>query len=76
MRAGGTIERTAQVLRVLMSGAVLERHALADAFGISLAAADRYIRTLQVVPGVVVKKQGRRLLVSFSFGAALVELGR
>ena len=76
MSGDGTISRTANVLSVLMRGGVLERHSLAKAFGVTVAAADRYIRALEVVPGVVTRKDGRRLLVSFSFGDALKAVGR
>lgn len=72
----GTIDRTCTILGHLLRGQVFERRALAAAFGISVAAADRYIRCMTTVPGVVVRKVGRRLLVSFSFGDALKAIGR
>jgi hypothetical protein len=72
----GTIERTCGVIDAIMRGAVFERNALARAHGMTVAAADRYIRSLQVVPGVTARKAGRKLFLSFSFGAALTRIGR
>ena len=72
----GTIEQTVAILTALMRGAILERRSLARLFGVTVATADRYIRAMAGVPGVVLRKQGKKLLVSFSFGEALRELGR
>ena len=72
----GTIEQTVAILTALMRGAILERRSLARLFGVTVATSDRYIRAMAGVPGVVLRKQGEKLLVSFSFGEALRGLGR
>jgi hypothetical protein len=72
----GTIEQTCAILAALLRGQMFERNSLARAYGMTTASADRYIRSLVNVPGVVAKKHGRRLLVSFSFSDALREIGR
>jgi hypothetical protein len=74
--AGGTIDRTCEILASLMRGLTVERNALAKTFGMTVASADRYIRCLSTVPGVVTRKQGRRLLLTYSWGDALKEIGR
>jgi predicted DNA-binding transcriptional regulator YafY len=70
-KESGVIQRTSAVLADLIGNVVHDRHTLSTRFGISLAAADRYIRQLQQVPGVVQERQGRRLLVRFDFGRAV-----
>lgn len=75
MSSDGTIARTCSVLSSLMRGAVHDRHTIAEMFGVSVAAADRYIRTLASVPGVTVIKQGRRATVRFLFSEAIREAG-
>jgi hypothetical protein len=59
-----------------MRGLTIERNMLARSFGITVATADRYIRCLQTIPGVVARKHGRRMLLTYSFGDALKEIGR
>jgi hypothetical protein len=71
----GTIETTCAILGGLLRGATHDRRSLAHVHGMTVASADRYIRHLSTVPGVVIVKKGRRLLVSFSFGVALKGLG-
>jgi hypothetical protein len=72
----GTIDRACSIFASLLRGGVFERNGLAQAHGMTVAAADRYIRALGQVPGVVTRKVGRKLLVSFSFGDALKLVGR
>lgn len=67
----GVIQRTSSILADLVGGQVHDRHTIADRFGIAVAAADRYIRNLQRVPGVVAIREGRRLAVRFDFGDAV-----
>jgi hypothetical protein len=74
--AMGTIETTCAVMASLLRGHTYDRHSLARDFGMTVASADRYLRNLALVPGVVALRKGRRLLVSFSFGDALKEIGR
>ncbi len=64
-------DRTCNVIADLMGGAHLDRHAIAKSLGVTVAAADRYMRSIAVVPGVALYKTGRRLLVAFSFSNAL-----
>ncbi len=64
-------DRTCNVIASLMGGAHLDRLAISKALGVQLAAADRYMRSIAVVPGVTLYKAGRRLLVAFSFSNAL-----
>lgn len=54
----------------LVCNKVHDRHTISTQFGISVAAADRYIRQLQRVPGVVEGREGRRRFVRFDFGEA------
>ena len=72
----GTIETTCAVMASLLRGTTYDRRSLAREHQMTVATADRYIRHLVLVPGVVMAKRGRRLLVSFSFGDALKEIGR
>jgi predicted DNA-binding transcriptional regulator YafY len=65
-RKAGVISRTLEIVRDLMSGAVHDRHSLANAFDLTVAAADRYIRELRRVPGVEVFRDGRSLRVKFN----------
>lgn len=73
--APGTVRRTCLVIDSLIRGAVHDRHTLARNFGVGLAAADRYMRELAGVPGVVTFKSGRRLTVRWSFTDAIREAG-
>lgn len=70
-KESGVIQRASAVLAGLIGGEAYDRHSLSERFGISVAAADRYLRQLQRVPGVVQERQGRRLLVRFDFGQAV-----
>jgi predicted DNA-binding transcriptional regulator YafY len=54
-----------------VSGTVHDRNTIAERFDVAVAAADRYIRHLQRVPGVVAVREGRRLAVRFDFGDAV-----
>jgi hypothetical protein len=77
--AAGTIETAVEVLAMLMRGESLERRALARTLGVTVATADRYIRAVLRLPGVVPRKGGRSgrvLFVSFSFGESLRAVGR
>lgn len=76
MTREGTIDRACGILAALLRGETFERNGLARAHGMTVAAADRYIRALGQVPGIVMRKHGRKLLVSFSFGDALKQIGR
>jgi excisionase family DNA binding protein len=69
--AGGIIARTSAVLADLVNGRSHDRHSLADRFEITVASADRYIRHLQVVPGVVPIREGRKLAITFDFRKAV-----
>jgi predicted DNA-binding transcriptional regulator YafY len=71
MPESGVIQRTSAVLADLMAGTVHDRHTIAERFGVAVAAADRYIRQLQRVPGVVQFREGRRLAIKFEFGDAV-----
>jgi len=75
MKDTGTIDRTCAILDCLIRGAVHDRVSLARAFGMTVAAADRYIRTLDMVPGIEVAKHGRRLTIRWRFSDALREAG-
>lgn len=66
----GTIARCASIIASLMSGAVHDRKTLSVHFGMTVASADRYIRELQRVPGVMSLRQGRRHAIKFYFWAA------
>ncbi len=55
----------------LVAGKVHDRNSIVSAFGVAVAAADRYVRLLQRVPGVVSVREGRRLAVRFDFGEAV-----
>lgn len=72
----GTIETTCAVLTSLLRGGTYDRRSLAKDFGVTVATADRYLRHLVDVPGVVTLKRGRLRVVSFSFGNALKAIGR
>jgi predicted DNA-binding transcriptional regulator YafY len=67
----GVIQRTSSILAELVAGQVHDRHTIAERFDIAVAAADRYIRHLQRVPGIVVVREGRRLAIRFDFGDAV-----
>jgi hypothetical protein len=67
----GTIARTCAIISSLIRGAVHDRHTIARDFGVTVAAADRYVRELQAIPGVVVTKCGRRLTMAFVLSAAI-----
>lgn len=69
-------DRTCDVIAQLMTtGAHLDRHQVAKALGVQVAAADRYMRSIALVPGVTLFKAGRRLLVAFSWSNALRKRG-
>src|SRR4051812_43858740 len=70
-RESGVIQRTSSILADLVAGQVHDRHTIAKRFDIAVAAADRYIRHLQQVPGVVAVREGRRLAVRFDVGDAV-----
>ena len=72
----GTIETTCTVMASLLRGHTYDRRSLARDFKVTVATADRYLRHLLAVPGVVGLKRGRLLVVSFSFGDALKAIGR
>ncbi len=67
----GVIARVALVVTDLIEGAIYDRHTLARRLGVSTMAADRYIRTLKDIPGVVAVKYRRRLSLRFDFGPAI-----
>jgi hypothetical protein len=69
--ADGTVERTCDILAAVMCGRQFDRRSLAKAYGIRLAAADRYIRAVGAVPGVALVKTGKTLTVHFSWSNAL-----
>ncbi len=69
--ADGTVERTCDIVAAVMCGRRFERRGLAKAYGIGLAAADRYIRAVGAVPGVALIKTGKTLTVAFSWSMAL-----
>jgi hypothetical protein len=64
-------DRTCNVISDLMGGAHMDRHGVAKSLGVTVAAADRYMRSIATVPGVALYKAGRRLLIAFSFSNAL-----
>jgi predicted DNA-binding transcriptional regulator YafY len=66
----GVVQRASAILADLIGNKVHDRHTISTQFGISVAAADRYIRQLQRVPGVVEGREGRRRFVRFDFGEA------
>jgi len=70
---GGTIARTCAIVASLIRGAVHDRHTIARDYGVTVAAADRYIREMRVIPGVVETKRGRRLTVAFVPSVAIRE---
>jgi predicted DNA-binding transcriptional regulator YafY len=70
-RESGVIQRTSSILAELIAGRIHDRHTIADRFDIAVAAADRYLRHLQLVPGVVAVREGRRLAVRFDVGDAV-----
>jgi len=72
----GTIMKTCEILGALMRGWTCDRRELARAFSMTVATADRYLRALAHLPGVVEVRSGRRRLVSFSYGLALRGAGR
>lgn len=76
LRKGGTIEQVCGMVEDLMRGCEYDRHYLAASYGITVASADRYLRALVRIPGVVARKKGRRLSVAFFFGDALKAVGR
>ena len=65
--AAGTVGRTCAILDSLIRGAVHDRHTIAKDFGCNVGAADRYIRELQRVAGVMPIRQGRRHSIKFYF---------
>ena len=75
MRSGGTIQRSCDIVSSLIRGAIHDRDTIANAFDCNRAAADRYIRILQSVPGIVTLKQGRRLTVRWVFTDAIKAAG-
>src|SRR5262245_42377202 len=66
----GVIPRITKVLSELMGGVVYDRRTLAKAHGLTVAAADRYIRQIKAVPGVTVFRDGRTLRVKYDSGKA------
>ena len=67
----GIIQRTSAILADLIGGEIHDRQTISDKFKIAVAAADRYIRQLQRVPGVVQDCRGRRHRIRFDFGEAV-----
>lgn len=66
----GVIPRVIKTMADLMDGVVYDRQTLAKACGLTVAAADRYIRQLKAVPGVTVFRDGRTLRVKYDSGKA------
>jgi len=75
VRDGGTIDRTCAILASLIRGATHDRHSIAKTFECNVAAADRYIRALESVPGIEIKKLGRLRIVQWYFTAAMKAAG-
>jgi hypothetical protein len=75
MKNIGTISVAYSVLASLIRGAVHDRKTIADAFGMTVASADRYIRELIKLPGVVLRKKGRRLTVRWYLTKAIEAAG-
>lgn len=73
--SAGTVRRTCSVIESLIRGAVHDRNTLAQAFGMTVAAADRYIREMSRIPGVLMFKSGRRMTVRWSFTDAIRAAG-
>lgn len=73
--ASGTVARTCELMASLLRGAVHDRHTVAKALGVTVAAGDRYIRALTTIPGVTLTKQRRRLTLRFLFGEAMRDAG-
>lgn len=71
MKTGGVVRRTCSIVEALVRGSVHDRHTLAEAFGVTVAAADRYIAELEAIPGMVVVKSARRRTIEFRFTDAL-----
>jgi hypothetical protein len=64
MKRHGVVQRTCAILADLMAGRTHDRQSIAEAHGVELAAADRYIRHLaSMVPGVEEKRDGRKLTI-------------
>lgn len=70
MKRPGIVQRTCAILADLMRGDVHDRHSLAQAHGVTLAAADRYIRELLKVPGVNAHRAGRKLRINWADATA------
>jgi hypothetical protein len=66
-----TIATVCAIASSMIGGRAHDRHSVAKDFGLTVASADRHLRHLLTVPGFVSRKQGRRLLVTFAFSAAL-----
>jgi hypothetical protein len=75
MKTNGTISQAYGVLASLIRGAVYDRNSLAETYGVTVASADRYIRELTKIPGVIALRFGRRLTVRWSFAEAIREAG-
>lgn len=67
----GTVQRTCAIVESLVRGAIHDRHTIKAAFGMNVAAADKYIRAVSNIPGVILLKQGKRLTVRWSFTDAI-----
>lgn len=67
----GVICRALDILGDLLKEEIHDRKTIAKRYDVGLAAADRYIRALQRVPGVVLGKRGRCPTIRFSFGEAV-----
>ncbi len=63
----GVIFNTSVLLAEVIGGTIHDRHTIANRLRIKVAAADRYIRHLQRVPGVVPDRRGRKLAIRFDF---------
>lgn len=67
----GVISRTAELMVDLLRGRVHDRHTISVALDVAVAAADRYLRELRRVPGVVASRDGRRLTIRFDVSEAV-----
>jgi predicted DNA-binding transcriptional regulator YafY len=70
-KESGIVSRTSAIVAALVNGATYDRNRLSATFGITVAAADRYIRQLQIVPGMVPVQEGRRRAIRFDAGNAM-----
>lgn len=70
-KESGVISRTSAVIGDLVAGKIHDRNSISARFGVTVAAADRYIHQSLRVPGVVQVREGRRLSIRFDFGEAV-----